>query len=206
MVRYIVTQAKVDEDKCIGCGICEGVCPTLSIKVGEDRKAHVDLKTCVGCGACYDRCPIDGAITLVDLEETRMIGVSVEELSEEQYKKVEELCKKAKIHPEQVICFCTGTRANEIAAAILFHGAKTPEDISRLTGARTGCKTECIQPILRLLEAAGYKPEPPKGGWQWYGRTATIWEIPEDLFENPEYAKYRFKDDKILLEKLLENK
>ncbi|NJE13160.1 4Fe-4S binding protein [Thermococcus sp. LS2] len=202
MTRYVVAQAKVDEEKCTGCTICERVCPTLSIKVGEDRKAHVDIETCVGCGACFDRCPFD-AITLVMLEQPKVIGVKVEGLSEEEYQKVKELCKKARIHPEQVVCFCTGTRAEEIAAAILFHGAKTPEYVSRLTGARTGCKTECIQPILRLLEAAGYKPEPPKGGWQWYGRTATVWEIPQDLFENPEYAKYRFKEDKALLEKLL---
>ena len=204
MVRYIVTQAKVDEEKCTGCTICERVCPTLSIKVEEDRKAHVDLETCVGCGACFDRCPFD-AITLVSLEQPRIIGLKVEELSKEQYEKVKELCKKAKLHPEQVVCFCTGTRAEEIATAILFHSAETPEDISGLTGARTGCKTECIQPILRLLEAAGHKPKPPKGGWQWYGRTVTIWEVPQNLIEDPEYAKYRFKDDRVLLEKLLEN-
>ncbi|MCD6130538.1 MAG: 4Fe-4S binding protein [Candidatus Hydrothermae bacterium] len=204
MVRYVVAQAKVDEEKCTGCTICERVCPTLSIKVGEDRKAHVDIETCVGCGACVDRCPFE-AVTLVRLEEPIVIKVDVDKLSKEEYERVKELCKKAKLHPEQVVCFCTGTRAEEIATAILFHGAETPEDISRLTGVRTGCKTECIQPILRLLEAAGYKPEPPKGGWQWYGRTVTVWEVPQDLLENPEYAKFRFKEDKALLGKLLVN-
>ena len=35
------------------------------------------------------------------------------------------ICKKANVHPKQIICYCTNTTAGEIAAAIL-KGAKTP--------------------------------------------------------------------------------
>ena len=53
---------KVDKDMCIGCGACEGVCPTGAIKLGEDGKAEVDEDTCVDCQACVGTCPV-GAIS-----------------------------------------------------------------------------------------------------------------------------------------------
>ena len=53
-MRYVVSIARVDESKCNGCGICERVCPTLSIRVGEDFLAHVDESSCTGCTACMD--------------------------------------------------------------------------------------------------------------------------------------------------------
>lgn len=48
----------VDKDMCIGCGACEGVCPTGSIVVGDDGKAGVNEETCVDCGACVGTCPV----------------------------------------------------------------------------------------------------------------------------------------------------
>ena len=35
------------------------------------------------------------------------------------------ICKKAKVHPKQIVCYCTNTTAGEIAAAIL-KGAQDP--------------------------------------------------------------------------------
>ena len=58
----------------------------------------------------------------------------------------------AHMYPDQVICYCHRVQAKEIAAAIL-QGARTPEDISRLTGARTGCGTLCITGMIRLLKS-----------------------------------------------------
>ena len=54
--------AKVDTEKCLGCGVCEGVCPVGAIKV-EDSVAVVDADTCVDCGACASECPAE-AITI----------------------------------------------------------------------------------------------------------------------------------------------
>lgn len=195
IVRFI---AEVDEDKCTGCGICTRVCPTLSIRV-EDKVARVDVTACAGCGACVERCPFD-AVSLVDLESPRVLKVDPASVDRE---KLVDICRKANIHPEQIVCFCTGTRAEEVAAAILM-GAKSPEEISRMTGVRTGCKTECIQPILRLLYAAGIEPAPVEGGWQWYGKTVTIWEVPDEVKQKYSARGFYFREDEKLLNKVIE--
>jgi len=194
IVRFI---AEVDEDKCTGCGICTRVCPTLSIKV-EDKLARVDASTCAGCGACSDRCPFD-AVSFVYLDTPRVLTVDPKSVDRQ---KLVEICWKAKIHPEQIVCFCTGTRAEEVVAAIL-KGAESPEEISRMVGVRTGCKTECIQPILRLLHAAGIEPTPVEKGWQWYGRTITIWEVPDEIKRKYSARGFYFNEDEKLLNKIV---
>jgi NAD-dependent dihydropyrimidine dehydrogenase PreA subunit len=49
----------VDEDKCNGCGVCDGVCPTWAIEVGET--ATIDQLSCMPCRVCEATCP-EGAI------------------------------------------------------------------------------------------------------------------------------------------------
>ena len=196
-MRYVNSVALVDESMCTGCHICERVCPTLSIHVLEDLIAHVDAGTCAGCGACVDRCP-EYCMTLMDTKEIKLLKVDLKDLPQD---KIREICLKAHHHPKEVICYCTGTRAEEIAAAIL-RGAASPEDLSRMTGMRTGCKVECIQPALRLLKAAGVEPKKPIG-YQWYGITRTIWDLPKDMLEKSEYSKFYFDKDKELMDRIV---
>lgn len=195
-MKVVNLLASIDEGKCIGCRTCERVCPVLAISM-KDRKAIVDAERCRGCAACEQRCP-QYAITMVKRDQPVVVKVDV---SAVDYKQVEDLCRRAKLNPEQIICYCTATRAEEVAAAIL-QGAKSPEEVSYLTGARTGCKVECIQPILRLLEAAGIKPVPPKDGWQWYGRTVTAWEIPEEVKKKYGSRGFYFDEDIELLNRV----
>jgi len=56
----------VDEDTCIGCGLCEMVCPYNAIVLrdtGTGRKAQTISASCKGCGVCGAGCP-EGAISM----------------------------------------------------------------------------------------------------------------------------------------------
>jgi len=56
--------ARVDAEKCTGCGLCEriGHCTAITLK---DKKAVVAPEHCTGCGSCADVCP-SGAIGMAD--------------------------------------------------------------------------------------------------------------------------------------------
>ena len=49
---------RVDAKLCIGCKLCEKVCPGAAIAVeAGDKKAHIDLSLCHQCAACTAVCP-----------------------------------------------------------------------------------------------------------------------------------------------------
>ncbi|MEM2282070.1 MAG: 4Fe-4S binding protein [Candidatus Hadarchaeales archaeon] len=49
-------------DKCMGCGACEMVCPAGAITVedGELRRIQVEYGRCIRCGQCARLCPVEG--------------------------------------------------------------------------------------------------------------------------------------------------
>ena len=52
--------SSVDPDTCIGCRICESLCPYSAIKmirVGKKKKAETISASCKGCGICASHCP-----------------------------------------------------------------------------------------------------------------------------------------------------
>ena len=63
--RYLenVTTLKLDAEKCIGCGMCEIVCPHGVFKVENPKALFADRDACIECGACSANCPT-GAITV----------------------------------------------------------------------------------------------------------------------------------------------
>lgn len=56
------SQPKVNEDKCIGCGVCVSHCAHDAIRLDDKRKAKIDYGKCVGCGQCVALCQFDGAV------------------------------------------------------------------------------------------------------------------------------------------------
>jgi ferredoxin len=59
--RYLDETAilRLSEEKCIGCGNCELVCPHRIFRV-RHGKAHItDQNACMECGACAQNCPTD---------------------------------------------------------------------------------------------------------------------------------------------------
>lgn len=61
-------EVSADADRCIGCGLCEGVCFTKAISITEG-KSVLDQDQCRGCGRCADVCPNDAISITYDEEK-----------------------------------------------------------------------------------------------------------------------------------------
>jgi dihydropyrimidine dehydrogenase (NAD+) subunit PreA len=67
-------KAKIDQDKCINCGLCHIACEdtshqaiTISKTGGKNIYTVVDQE-CVGCNLCMHVCPVDGCITMKQVD------------------------------------------------------------------------------------------------------------------------------------------
>jgi heterodisulfide reductase subunit A len=52
--------SSVNQESCIGCGICETLCPYAAIRIlkaGKKKKAETIAASCKGCGICASHCP-----------------------------------------------------------------------------------------------------------------------------------------------------
>jgi Fe-S-cluster-containing hydrogenase component 2 len=194
VVRFL---SEVDEGKCIGDKVCEKVCPTAAIKVVK-RKAQVDEKRCVACFKCWDACR-EEAIRKVPRVEPLTIGLDPTEVDG---KEINDLCAKAHLDPEQFICVCSGTLAREAAAAVV-KGAKSPAEMTLMTGVRSGCGLYCVNPILGLLKARGVEITPPKGH-RWYYTPLDLWDVPKEVSQK--YPGFYLDEDKELFRKIKKRK
>jgi len=46
----------IDDDSCVGCGVCVDDCPVDAILM-EDDKAKINMEDCIHCGICHGVCP-----------------------------------------------------------------------------------------------------------------------------------------------------
>jgi len=50
------TRPVLKKDMCVGCGICEGICPAKAIVI-KNKKAQIDRSACIRCFCCQEFCP-----------------------------------------------------------------------------------------------------------------------------------------------------
>ena len=65
------------EERCIGCKLCEAVCPALAITIDTDEREDgtrrttrydIDLFKCIYCGFCEEACPVDAIVETRNFE------------------------------------------------------------------------------------------------------------------------------------------
>lgn len=97
MIRRIIT---IDEDKCVGCGLCAEACHEGAIGMVDGKAKLLREDYCDGLGDCLPACPVD-AISFVEREAPAYD---------------EEAVKKAKLQKEGATlpCGCPGTQSKSL--------------------------------------------------------------------------------------------
>ena len=52
---------KIDFDKCVGCGGCIDLCPSIAISMIDDI-VTIDDQLCTECGICVKVCPMNAPV------------------------------------------------------------------------------------------------------------------------------------------------
>ena len=56
VAKILRTRPVLRKKLCVGCGVCEGICPAKAIVI-ENGKAKIDRKKCIRCFCCQEFCP-----------------------------------------------------------------------------------------------------------------------------------------------------
>lgn len=82
MIRNIIS---IDEEKCVGCGLCVSGCHQGALKVIDGKARLISESYCDGLGKCIPKCPM-GALKVIEKE--------VEEISKTPREEVNNSMKK----------------------------------------------------------------------------------------------------------------
>lgn len=94
---------KINEEKCIGCGLCAGACMQGAIEIIDGKAKLVSESYCDGLGMCLPKCPVD-AIHVVEKETDAF---------DQSRKNIKSSAKEASAAntDEPLACGCAGTHA-----------------------------------------------------------------------------------------------
>jgi L-aspartate semialdehyde sulfurtransferase ferredoxin len=69
VVEFLADKVWREEELCVHCGACTGLCPTAALSISPtDKKIVFDVQKCVACGMCGLVCPFGAMkdVTLFD--------------------------------------------------------------------------------------------------------------------------------------------
>ncbi|GAU76210.1 ATP-binding protein [Fusibacter sp. 3D3] len=97
---------EINEEKCVGCGLCAGACMQGAIEIIDGKAKLVSESYCDGLGMCLPKCPVD-AIHVVE-KETDQFDPSRKNIKA----KSNEASDKKNLEP--LACGCPGTASKSI--------------------------------------------------------------------------------------------
>lgn len=100
---------EINEEKCVGCGLCAGACMQGAIEIIDGKAKLVSESYCDGLGMCLPKCPVD-AIHVVEKEtdefDPSRKNIKAKSNAGEASPKAESL--------EPLACGCPGTASKSI--------------------------------------------------------------------------------------------
>lgn len=63
-VSLVGREILIDEERCVDCGLCTGVCPTEALTLNpRDFKLNFTRSRCIVCEQCIPTCPVEAIST-----------------------------------------------------------------------------------------------------------------------------------------------
>lgn len=102
--------ATLDQEACIGCGVCESRCQMDALHIHDD-KAVLDEKKCIGCGLCVSTC-LSGALTLTRKPDDQQPDVP-DNLAKASIKRGQ---ARGKFGPTKIVSIVTRNQVSKVLA------------------------------------------------------------------------------------------